>query len=118
MARNSVNAEMLARKGRRRVQELLALGMRNADAVTVAATEFCVEVSTIYQWRSQADIAALNTTIAKKEAEVQEIWDGVQALARHGKDHKLIATTRKVAAPTPKSHDKPPEGRGKQTAMF
>ena len=101
MARNKINAEMEARKGRRRVQQLIALGMRNENAVLLTAIEFCVQEQTVYNWRCTADDATLNDAIARREAQARRIWDSMQSLVKHGNEGGNRARTRKVAADKP-----------------
>jgi hypothetical protein len=106
MARNKINAEMEARKGRRRVAELIACGMRNEMAVNLTAIEFCVEEGTVYKWRSEADDATLNEAIATKEAKAQRIWDTVHSMARIKNDGGRAAKTCKVAQDKPKENQR------------
>jgi hypothetical protein len=106
MARNKINAEMEARKGRRRVQELLALGMRNDDAVRITAIEFCVQEVTVYLWRCGADDPTLNDAIGLREAQAKVIWDKVHTLSRYGSDGGKYAKTRKVAADEPRKNQR------------
>jgi hypothetical protein len=116
MARNKINAEMEARKGRRRVAELIAFGMRNEMAVSITAIEFCVEEGTVYKWRSEADDATLNDGIAVKEAKALRIWNLVHSLAKIKHDGGRAAKTRKVAQDKPLDNNR--QGASNKQAKF